>query len=227
MYQFIKGFVIHKWLVMWYIMGFCRRLLWRSLTHDMSKISKAERASFIALASNDALKKFAYNSDEYKAEIKKHKAIIDVHYKNNSHHPNHHEDGIRDMDLFDIIEMVCDWRAAGRRTKGGNLGCSFEANKDRYGIPHGLFMIMRRTFLQGGHTWHLPTPATSKEIIEMWLKENGYDGLYEDGECGCILGDIAPCWSVEAMLNCCPGYRQEAPEDSGFAFMVGAKRLVK
>lgn len=32
-----------------------------------------------------------------------------------------------------------------------------------------------------------------KEIIEKYLKENGYDGLYEDDYCGCGLENLAPC----------------------------------
>jgi len=28
--------------------------------------------------------------------------------------------------------------------------------------------------------------------LEQWLTDNGYDGLYAE-ECGCIVGDLAPC----------------------------------
>jgi len=45
-----------------------------------------------------------------------------------------------------------------------------------------------------------------QDIIESWLKENGYDGLYDDRECGCLLEDLIPCggdWAFE----CQPGYK--------------------
>jgi len=36
--------------------------------------------------------------------------------------------------------------------------------------------------------------TTVYEIVELWLKENGYDGLCDsDEECGCLAGDLAPC----------------------------------
>jgi hypothetical protein len=48
---------------------------------------------------------------------------------------------------------------------------------------------------------------TVKEIVEQWLKDNGYDGLYSPmGECGCCIGeDFIPCQS-EGVENCEPGY---------------------
>jgi hypothetical protein len=188
MYQFIKGYVVHKWLVMWYIMGFCLRLLWRGLRHDLSKISKAERSSFIALASSNALRKVAYKSEEYKATIEKHRPIIDIHYKNNPHHPDHYGNGILDMNLFDIIEMVCDWRAAGRRTKGGNLKESFKVNRNRYDIPQDMFNVIRRTFIsepygdeadarQVKKTWIIVQPPGLSPIIKRPM--GGDDGVYK------------------------------------------------
>ena len=38
----------------------------------------------------------------------------------NRHHPEHFgEDGIRGMNLPDVVEMLCDWKAASERTKDG------------------------------------------------------------------------------------------------------------
>ena len=38
--------------------------------------------------------------------------------------------------------------------------------------------------------------GTVKEIVEKFLREKGYDGLYNDDiECGCHLGDLIPCQS--------------------------------
>jgi len=57
---------------------------------------------------------------------------------------------------------------------------------------------------------------TITEIVEDYLKENDYDGLYNDdgcwGEdgCGCFLGDLFPCdpeWCD--IRNCRPGVRKE------------------
>lgn len=46
---------------------------------------------------------------------------------------------------------------------------------------------------------------TCAEIIESFLKENNFDGLYHTGtECGCKLNDLFPC--KEDAFDCKPGY---------------------
>ncbi len=32
-----------------------------------------------------------------------------------------------------------------------------------------------------------------KDIVRQYLNENGYDGLYSEGECACKLDDLFPC----------------------------------
>ena len=47
---------------------------------------------------------------------------------------------------------------------------------------------------------------TIKEIIEGYLEEKSYDGLFNgDGQCACVKGDLFPC--VDYFANCEPGYR--------------------
>jgi hypothetical protein len=43
-----------------------------------------------------------------------------------------------------------------------------------------------------------------KDILEKYLKENGFDGLCW-GSCGCVIGDLCPCES--SLLNCEPAYK--------------------
>lgn len=59
------------------------------------------------------------------------------------------------------------------------------------------------------------------QIIETWLKENGYDGLYEPGECGCEIGDLCHC--IEYFGGCLAGYKQprEKRGEKRFDFMIG------
>ena len=49
----------------------------------------------------------------------KFKPAIDHHYANNRHHPEHWPNGINDMTLMDLIEMLADWKAATARNKNG------------------------------------------------------------------------------------------------------------
>ena len=47
-----------------------------------------------------------------------------------------------------------------------------------------------------------------KEIVEKYLKDNGYDGIAGE-ECGCVIGDLMPCG--EFGYDCVPGYIAPCP----------------
>lgn len=51
---------------------------------------------------------------------------------------------------------------------------------------------------------------TVKEIVVEYLRANGYDGLYNDEECGCSLEDFMPCG--ECLCYCIPGVKKPMPE---------------
>lgn len=51
---------------------------------------------------------------------------------------------------------------------------------------------------------------TVREIVTAYLKENGYDGLYLAGECGCEIKDLMPCG--EFGVNCEAGYGKECKD---------------
>ena len=65
------------------------------------------------------------------------------HYAANRHHPEHFTKGIDDMTLIDIIEMLCDWKAASLRQNDGNLLKSIEINAQRFGYDDQL----KRSFI--------------------------------------------------------------------------------
>ena len=46
---------------------------------------------------------------------------------------------------------------------------------------------------------------TVREIVEKWLADNGYEGLYRTDACGCELDDLVPCG--ECFDDCAPGYK--------------------
>jgi hypothetical protein len=61
------------------------------------------------------------------------------------HHPEHFKDGVDDMNLLDIMEMFCDWKAAGERHNDGNILKSIERNADRFGLSPQLVRILENT----------------------------------------------------------------------------------
>jgi hypothetical protein len=86
-----------------------------------------------------------YNSPEYQQCLKEMKPTLDYHYAHNSHHPQHFENGINDMNLIDIVELLLDWFAATQRNPGGDIIKSIEIGKTRFGISEQLSQIFINT----------------------------------------------------------------------------------
>jgi uncharacterized LabA/DUF88 family protein len=49
------------------------------------------------------------------------------------------------MNLVDLIEMICDWKAATERTKDGNIYKSIEINSERFKMSEQLKNIFNNT----------------------------------------------------------------------------------
>ena len=49
------------------------------------------------------------------------------------------------MSLFDLVEMLADWKAATTRHADGNIQDSLEINKKRFSISDQLFEILLNT----------------------------------------------------------------------------------
>ncbi len=124
-------------------------MLVRGVTHDKSKLISPERELFDSLVPK--LKDFAYNSPEYKACLADLKPALEHHYAQNTHHPEHFAKGVDGMSLFDLVEMLMDWKAASERMKdGGNIARSIEINTDRFSINPQLAQILRNTVAEMG-----------------------------------------------------------------------------
>jgi len=118
-------------------------LLIRANEHDSTKLESPEKELFDEYTPK--LKNCTYGSDEYKEFLDGLKVALDHHYKNNSHHPEHYENGVNDMNLFDIIEMLFDWKAASERHDDGNIRKSLEINKKRFNMSDQLYNIFLNT----------------------------------------------------------------------------------
>lgn len=135
-------------------------LLARLIAHDRSKYSAEESALITGKAYLDSL---AYNSAEYKQALANVRMAVVVHYRNNRHHPEHYEAGVWGMSLFDLLEMICDWKAASEASKDGSIDKSIAANIERFHLPEALVAILRNTVEEMG--WgegHGNTPAAMK-----------------------------------------------------------------
>lgn len=114
-------------------------LVKRSRDHDQSKLQPPEDVGFAEFT--DKLKGSTYGSPEYQQFLKDMKPFLDHHYANNSHHPEHYEKGIRGMNILDLLEMLCDWKAAGLRHADGDIRQSIYKNANRFDMPPALVDI--------------------------------------------------------------------------------------
>jgi Family of unknown function (DUF5662) len=115
----------------------------RASNHDNSKLDSPEKELFDQYT--PLLKSTTYGSEEYNNYLSQLKVGLDHHYKNNSHHPEHYDLGIQGMNLFDLLEMLVDWKAATERHADGSIEKSLEINKTRFKISSELSAILNNT----------------------------------------------------------------------------------
>jgi hypothetical protein len=118
-------------------------LIKRANVHDNSKLQSPEKELFDEYTPK--LAACTYGSDDYKGFLKELKVALDHHYKNNSHHPEHYREGVNGMDLFDLLEMFFDWKAATERHNDGHIYKSIQINQERFNINPQLSQIFRNT----------------------------------------------------------------------------------
>jgi len=122
-----------------------RDLINRKENHDKTKLSDFEKPIFDEYTPK--LKNCTYGSDEYKEYLKEMGVALKHHYENNRHHPERFENGISDMTLVDLIEMICDWKAATLRHDDGDIIKSIEINQKRFGYSDELKNIFINTVI--------------------------------------------------------------------------------
>lgn len=121
---------------------FVAEMLRRGRLHDASKLSDPEKPVFDEIY--PMLKGIEYGSPEWSAVARRAAPALEHHYRNNSHHPEFYgNQGIAGMDLFDLVEMVCDWMAAAWRNPAD--GVKLEHNVRVFGIDPQLASIIANT----------------------------------------------------------------------------------
>jgi len=134
-------------------------ILLRSGEHDKSKLENPEKATFDEVT--PLLRGLTYGSPEYNESLAKMKPALDHHYAENRHHPEHFKNGINDMNLVDIMEMLCDWKAATERHADGDIAKSLEINKGRFVMSDQLVGVLKNTVEA-----LIDTPATAYALGE-------------------------------------------------------------
>ena len=126
-----------------YIKVFTDKLTQRGIDHDKTKLESPEAEGFAKV--NEKLKTLTYGTPEYEENLKELQTTLQHHYAKNKHHPEHYKNGVNDMTLIDLLEMMADWKASTYRQHDGNLLQSLEKNAERYGISKQLLQILKNT----------------------------------------------------------------------------------
>jgi len=125
------------------LMKACRILMRRAAVHDASKFHSPEKELFDLLTPK--LAACEYGSEEYETFLTALKPALDHHYANNPHHPEHYANGVNGMNLFDLMEMFFDWKAASERQNNGNLCKSIDDNKKKFKLSGQLISVFKNT----------------------------------------------------------------------------------
>jgi hypothetical protein len=116
--------------------------MWRAITHDMSKFSIIETKHFVETIHQ--LHDVKYGDQKYYKVLGEAKQAINHHYKINRHHPEFHKQGIRGMSFIDLVEMICDWKAATRKHKDGDINSSIDINAERFGYDNASKKLAKK-----------------------------------------------------------------------------------
>lgn len=126
-----------------YLRIFTDKITTRGVNHDATKLESPEVDIFAE--HTEALSGLTYNSPEYREHLAAMKPALDHHYATYRHHPEHFANGINDMNLIDLVEMMADWKAAAERQNNGNLLTSINANAERFHMSDQLKQILINT----------------------------------------------------------------------------------
>lgn len=108
----------------------------RAKIHDASKLEWPEKEMYDEFTPR--LRALTYGNDEYKQSLEEMGSALRHHYRSNSHHPEHFPNGVDDMSLLNLLEMLADWTTAVLKHADGDLIESIAINADRFGMSDQL-----------------------------------------------------------------------------------------
>ena len=134
----------HKYLVVKFLSPVIQDLIKRMAEHDDSKFDEDEFPGFVQ--AKEEFKLVQFGTEEYENLRQKFAKYIESHYKKNRHHPEFHPNGIEDMTLLDLLEMLIDWKAASLRNRdNGTIEKSIRISSEKYKLNPQLIKILENT----------------------------------------------------------------------------------
>ena len=141
--EFLLRFNVHTCSIRTNLAKIASDLICRSAVHDDKKLSDEQLVRYIAR--HQEIHSLKYGSPEREPVEAKYKDLLKTHHSEYRHHPEHFKNGIDDMNLVDVIEMLCDWAAAGKDLDG-----SLEKSEKEYCISPQLMKLIRNTIKDFG-----------------------------------------------------------------------------
>lgn len=146
-YDCTEDVIEHKRKVEYWLRGFWEALKSRAKYHDDSKLNDpTEKALFDKWT--PALRVQAFGTDDYKISLEGMGEGVKLHYKSNRHHPEHYENGVNDMTLIDVVEMLADWMAA---AQARNTHVDLKHAAERFGLSDQLVQIFANQLREEDH----------------------------------------------------------------------------
>lgn len=133
----------HKQRVVELLAMFITELLKRGNEHDNVKLEPPEKEVFEEFT--PGLRDLTFGTDEYNECKRQMGDALKHHYARCRHHPEHYEDGVNGMTLIDLVEMLCDCKAASERHNDGNIMKSIDKLAEDHDIASQLAKILKNT----------------------------------------------------------------------------------
>lgn len=105
----------------------------RGWLHDNSKFTEEEMEAFSKV--NDSEASLREAEKQLSPEMKE---FLKIHYKHNTHHPEHWDD-ITQMPEMDIVEMCCDWHARSVQYETDLIDFVSKRQESRFHFPQDMF----------------------------------------------------------------------------------------
>lgn len=144
--DFLKSNIIHRYYVNFFLSKTVQAIMLRAALHDVSKYSDSEFPGFRAATY------YVYGPwgkenipDAVKEKLQE---SIDLHHKNNDHHPEYFPYGIEDMDLIQLLELAVDWKAAMIRHGNVDIDENIRVGQKKFGYPDFFAKILKTTLLK-------------------------------------------------------------------------------
>lgn len=132
----------HKLNVSKRIQRFISLLQSRSINHDNSKLMEPEYSLWCAM---DQEPRYKYGTPEYEDKLRRFRKVFELHYKANRHHPEHHLNGVNDMNLIDLIEMLCDFISYKDNITYTEASTMLDKQADRFGFSEEIRTLLMNT----------------------------------------------------------------------------------